>query len=323
MDPLQPWLDAKEVRRLAEGLLAPPPEVEEAAVDAAYGEVFEGFAGGDDTPTLAKPSEATVVDSPDKQEVQPAPQPLHKTEAKTEAETEDKAEDKAVDEGSIDDALPQQADTPNIEVTSPSEVAEESAQTVEPIAAQVDSPFHISANQNHSAADVMAAKFDSQEDKTTNATASEISVSASDNIDVASPSPVDSDEPIRKLDARGPFLSRIRQFSQVVREDLGAKAMFLIDVNGQILLDEVENAKLIQVARTLANASQRANRQSAGAAAVGNLHVKIGANSTLEVIPVDSRYGLLILGVIFPRPIGAVRVMQVADELHRTIESRR
>lgn len=311
MDPLQPWLDAKEVRRLAEGLLAPPPEVEEAAVDAAYGEVFEGFAGDDDTPTLAKPSEAAVVDSPDKQEVQSAPQPLHKTE------------DKAVDEGSIDDALPQQADTPNIEVTSPSEVAEESAQTVEPIAAQVDSPFHISANQNHSAADVMAAKFDSQEDKTTNATASEISVSASDNIDVASPSPVDSDEPIRKLDARGPFLSRIRQFSQVVREDLGAKAMFLIDVNGQILLDEVENAKLIQVARTLANASQRANRQSAGAAAVGNLHVKIGANSTLEVIPVDSRYGLLILGVIFPGPIGAVRVMQVADELHRTIESRR
>ena len=315
MDPLQPWLDAKEVRRLAEGLLAPPPEVEEAAVDAAYGEVFEGFAGGDDTPTLAKPSEATVVDSPDKHEVQSAPQPLHKAE--------DKAEDKAVDEGSIDDALPQQADTPNIEVTSPSEVAEESTQTVEPIAAQVDSPFHISANQNHSAADVIAAKFDSQEDKTTKATASKISVSGSDNIDVASPSSVDSDEPIRKLDARGPFLSRIRQFSQVVREDLGAKAMFLIDVNGQILLDEVENAKLIQVARTLANASQRANRQSAGAAAVGNLHVKIGANSTLEVIPVDSRYGLLILGVIFPGPIGAVRVMQVADELHRTIESRR
>ena len=169
----------------------------------------------------------------------------------------------------------------------------------------------------------MAAKFENKEDKATKATASEVPVSSSDTVKESSPSPADNDEPIRKLDARGPFLSRIRQFSQVVREDLGAKAMFLIDVNGQILLDEVENAKLIQVARTLANASQRANRQSAGAAAVGNLHVKIGANSTLEVIPVDSRYGLLILGVIFPRPIGAVRVMQVADELHRTIESRR
>ncbi len=87
MDPLQPWLDAKEVRRLAEGLLAPPPEVEEAAVDAAYGEVFEGFAGGGDTPTLAKSGETVVVDSSDKQEVQPAPQPPN--------EPEDKAEDKA------------------------------------------------------------------------------------------------------------------------------------------------------------------------------------------------------------------------------------
>ena len=308
MDPLQPWLDAKEVRRLAEGLLAPPPEVEQAAVDAAYGEVFEGFAGGDDTPTLAKPGETVVVASSYKQEVPPAP---HKTE------------DKAEDDGSADDALSQQVDTPNVEVSNPVEDTEEPAQTTEPIATQVDSPFHISVNQNHSKADVMAAKVGSQDDKATKATALEVPVSSSDTVKESSPSPVDNDEPIRKLDARGPFLSRIRQFSQVIREDLGAKAMFLIDVNGQILLDEVENAKLIQVARTLANASQRANRQSAGAAAVGNLHVKIGASSTLEVIPVDSRYGLLILGVIFPGPIGAVRVMQVADELHRTIESRR
>ena len=310
MDPLQPWLDAKEVRRLAEGLLAPPPEVEQAAVDAAYGEVFEGFAGGDDTPTLAKPSETVVVASSYKQEVQLRPAPH-------------KAEDKAADDGCADDALSQQVDTPNVEVTNPVEDTEEPAQTAEPIAAQVDSPFHISVNQNHSTADVMAAKVESQDDKATKATALEVPVSSSDTVKESSPSPVDNDEPIRKLDARGPFLSRIRQFSQVIREDLGAKAMFLIDVNGQILLDEVENAKLIQVARTLANASQRANRQSAGAAAVGNLHVKIGASSTLEVIPVDSRYGLLILGVIFPGPIGAVRVMQVADELHRTIESRR
>ena len=310
MDPLQPWLDAKEVRRLAEGLLAPPPEVEQAAVDAAYGEVFEGFAGGDDKPTLAKPGETVVVASSYKQEVPPAP---HKAEA----------EDKAEDDGSADDALSQQVDTASVATASPAQDTEEPAQTTEPIATQVDSPFRISVNQNHSMADVMAAKVESQDDKATKATASVVPVSSSDTVKESSPSPVDNDEPIRKLDARGPFLSRIRQFSQVIREDLGAKAMFLIDVNGQILLDEVENAKLIQVARTLANASQRANRQSAGAAAVGNLHVKIGASSTLEVIPVDSRYGLLILGVIFPGPIGAVRVMQVADELYRTIEPRR
>jgi hypothetical protein len=306
MDPLQPWLDAKEVRRLAEGLLAPPPEVEEAAVDAAYGQNFEGFAGEDDVPALSKAGQAVAVDLSNKQEVPPAPQPPH--------------EDKAEDNGSTDNALSQQADTASVATASPAQDAEKSSPTAEPIAAKVDSPFHISTNQNHSAADVIAVKVNGQEDK---AAVSEVSAASSDIVKEPSTSPAAGDEPIRKLDAQGPFLSRIRQFSQVIREDLGAKAMFLIDVNGQILLDEVENAKLIQVARTLANASQRANRQSAGAAAVGNLHVKIGASSTLEVIPVDSRYGLLILGVIFPGPIGAVRVMQVADELYRTIEPRR
>jgi hypothetical protein len=37
-------------------------------------------------------------------------------------------------------------------------------------------------------------------------------------------------------------------------------------------------------------------------------------------VPVESRYGLLILGVIFPAPIGAARVIQLADELFRTVE---
>ena len=95
--------------------------------------------------------------------------------------------------------------------------------------------------------------------------------------------------------------------------------MFLIDNEGQIILDEVENAKLVRVARSLANASHRASRQTAGAVAVGNLHIKIGASATLEVIPVQSRYGLLILGVIFPAPIGAT-VIRVAEELFRAVE---
>lgn len=281
MDPLQPWLDAKEVRRLAEGLLAAPPEVEQAAVDAAYGEIFEGFAGEGDTPDLSEielavKGEAGLVDA-----VKKLKGPVSKVSE-----------------------MPDQ-DQP---------VAERASLTI-----TEDSPFKISTSQEHRATDIMAVKASSGEQT------HEVYKLPSADQELArnsSSEATGSNEPIRNLQAKGPFLSRIRQFSQVIREDLGAKAMFLIDVNGQVLLDEVENAKLIQVARTLANASQRANRQSAGAAAVGNLHVKIGASSTLEVIPVDSRYGLLILGVVFPGPIGAIRVMEVADELHRTIEPR-
>ena len=274
MDPLQPWLDAKEVRRLAEGLLAAPPEVEEAAVDAAYGQVFEGFAGDGAAPAV------TTLDLKPKDQLVPTA-PIAKAQT----------------------PVPAQPEKPKPIRPSPEAAA--------------DSPFRVSSKQERCETDVIAIKARGKDDA---AEVYQLPSSDSEESDKASSSTAGPNEPIRKLNAKGPFLSRIRQFSQVIREDLGAKAMFLIDVNGQILLDEVENPKLIQVARTLANASQRANRQSAGAAAVGNLHVKIGASSTLEVIPVDSRYGLLILGVVFPGPIGAVRVMQVADELHRTIE---
>ena len=44
MDPVQSWLDAKEVRRMAESLMAPPPEVDPTVLDAGYGDNFEGFA---------------------------------------------------------------------------------------------------------------------------------------------------------------------------------------------------------------------------------------------------------------------------------------
>ncbi len=275
MDPLQPWLDAKEVRRLAEGLLAPPPEVEESAVDAAYGEVFEGFASKGDA-QVPRGGEKT-------------PQPDTSFEDPKTTEPDDVSG-----------------------VTKPGDV-EKKPERVAPVTATTDSPFQISANQNHFETDVIAVKRHALEDDET----------AAERDLKAKPSSDQEDDEELELKPRGPFLSRISQFSRIIRRDMGARAMFLIDVNGQILFDEVENPKLIQVARTLANASQRANRQSAGAAAVGNLHVKIGASSTLEVIPVDSRYGLLILGVIFAGPIGALRVMQVADELHRAIEPSR
>ena len=47
MDTVQSWLDAKEVRRLAEGLMEPSHEKEYAASEAGYGEKFEGYTGPD------------------------------------------------------------------------------------------------------------------------------------------------------------------------------------------------------------------------------------------------------------------------------------
>ena len=244
MEPLQSWLDAKAVRRMAEDLMAPAPEVEEPTVDAGYGDAFEGFAAATSEVETATPPAATppvATPPPAKDEPKPAFQPAMNLAQESPAIESEADSDASVE---FDDARP---------------------------------PAESSEIEGGSAA--------------------------------ARP----------QVEVRGPFLSRVQQFSETIRRHLGAQAMFLIDDEGQIILDELGNTKLVQVARNLANASHRASRQTAGAVTVGNLHIKIGASETLEVIPVQSCYGLLILGVIFPAPIGAA-VIQVAEELSRIVE---
>jgi len=199
-----------------------------------------------------------------------------------------------------------------------------------------DSPFQVSVDQSHASEVPVARQVSQTEEIPSPAPSPASSTPAPAPVPTPQtpqaplvPNPVGIEEPPFDLPeetvsepevGRGPFLTRLQRFSAILRRDLNARSMFLIDSEGQVLLDEVENPKLIQVARTLANASYRATRQSTSSAAVGNLHVKIGANATLEVIPVQSRYGLLILGAIFPAPIGAERVRQVADLLYNTVE---
>ncbi|MBC8127994.1 MAG: hypothetical protein H8M99_12705, partial [Gloeobacteraceae cyanobacterium ES-bin-144] len=46
MDPIYPWLDPIEVRRLAERLMKPDHEPSMAVTDAGFGEGFVGYATG-------------------------------------------------------------------------------------------------------------------------------------------------------------------------------------------------------------------------------------------------------------------------------------
>ena len=259
MEPLQSWLDAKAVRRMAEDLMAPAPEVEEPTVDAGYGDAFEGFAAATSEVETATPPAATP----------PAATPPA--------------------------ATPPVATPP---VATPPPAKDEPKPAFQPAMNLAQESPAIESEADSDA----SVEFD---DARPPAESSEIEGGSA----AARP----------QVEVRGPFLSRVQQFSETIRRHLGAQAMFLIDDEGQIILDELGNTKLVQVARNLANASHRASRQTAGAVTVGNLHIKIGASETLEVIPVQSCYGLLILGVIFPAPIGAA-VIQVAEELSRIVE---
>jgi len=64
MDTVRSWVDASEVRRLAEELMAPPQEKEEAQSDAGYSKEFEGYTGANQAGSVVAEQEPEAVSAP-------------------------------------------------------------------------------------------------------------------------------------------------------------------------------------------------------------------------------------------------------------------
>ncbi|MEO8615434.1 MAG: hypothetical protein ABI600_09855 [Luteolibacter sp.] len=109
--------------------------------------------------------------------------------------------------------------------------------------------------------------------------------------------------------ARGPFLDRIARFCDWMRQQFSATGIFILDREGAVIFDESSHGRLHFLARSLALASRRQG------ASGGNVHVKIGAGATLEVIPVDTAYGCLVLGAVVPDSLSPSSVAAVMDAL--------
>jgi hypothetical protein len=92
-----------------------------------------------------------------------------------------------------------------------------------------------------------------------------------------------------------------------------ATGLFLLDREGAVIFDEGTHGKLHFLARSLALASRRP-----GTAAT-NVHVKIGVGATLEVIPVDTPFGCLVLGAVVPDALGQDAVHLIREGLVRTV----
>ncbi len=122
------------------------------------------------------------------------------------------------------------------------------------------------------------------------------------------PPPATPTEPIASS-ARGPFLERIRRFRDWMHAQSGATGIFILDREGAVIFDESNHGRLHFLARSLALASRRPGSSA------GNVHVKIGAGATLEVIPVDTAYGCLVLGAVVPQALPPAAVTAVMDAL--------
>jgi hypothetical protein len=193
MDPLHPWIDADEVRRLAARLMKPSRDPEVSIADAGFDEAFVGFAANRPAATTAQPP------------------------------------------------VPQQPVTP----------------PPPPAPARVTPP-------------------------------------------AADPSPAA---------ARGPFLERIRRLRDWMGGQFSASGIFILDREGAVIFDESGHNRLHFLARSLALASRRPGTTAA------NVHVKIGAATTLEVIPVETAYGCLVLGAVVPEALPPAAVQSVMTAL--------
>lgn len=116
-----------------------------------------------------------------------------------------------------------------------------------------------------------------------------------------------------------PLSKRMAAFGAWLKESVPAEAFFVCDRNGEIISDEIGNEKLVKVARTLAHASSSASRQVGDVGGLGSPHVKIGTDRILQVIPKRSRFGLVVLGVIVPHALPRDTVTAIAQSLSKTL----
>lgn len=108
---------------------------------------------------------------------------------------------------------------------------------------------------------------------------------------------------------RGPFLDRIQRFRDWMHHHFAASGIFILDREGAVIFDESHHGRLHFLARSLALASRRPGSTT------NNVHVKIGAAATLEVIPVDTAYGTLVLGAVVPEALQPNAVSAVMEAL--------
>ena len=108
--------------------------------------------------------------------------------------------------------------------------------------------------------------------------------------------------------SRTRFLERIQIFRDWLAKNFRATDIFILDREGKVIFDESGHGRLHFMARNLALATRGS----------GNIHVKIGPASILEVIPCETPYGRIILGTIVPEALPSNHVVTITEVLIQT-----
>ena len=326
-DSVNQWIDAEQLRQLANSLLTPVPKRSAPPAEVAYGSEFVGYMEADDhgQPTVASEqgtgqrdaerflaqargvatgsgmlAQAEPVQAPPSAEVETSPvQETRELPGSTAVEVP------PVPEAPPADPMPEAEQMTEAQFEIPEEAREQAP------AQPIESPFRIQENPVAPATVAQPAAVPPA------AQAAQQPTPATPPVPVqAGPTPMPQ---VAELVAAGtPLPHRLKAFGEWLKSVAGVQAFFISDRNGDLLTDEIGNPKLVKVARTLAHASSSASRQT-GDEGLGSMHVRIGAEAVLEVIPIRSRYGLMVLGVIRSQPLGRAGVSVVGYSLSQIL----
>jgi hypothetical protein len=122
------------------------------------------------------------------------------------------------------------------------------------------------------------------------------------------PIPQEIPQPPPAAPSRTRFLERVQIFRDWLAKNFLATDIFILDREGKVIFDESGHGRLHFMARNLALASRGS----------GNIHVKIGPASILEVIPCETPYGRIVLGTLVAEALPADHVHTITQVLIQT-----
>lgn len=113
----------------------------------------------------------------------------------------------------------------------------------------------------------------------------------------------------------GPFLKRLGDFARWLRQEVSVERFFLLDQDGDLLVDEIENRELVTTAYELAKSSRDVRSGSTTSLGIEAFDGKI-----IEVIPATTHYGFMILGLLVNNRINPESARIVEEGLVKAVQ---
>ena len=303
MDPVHPWVDPSEMRRLAESLLLAPAKAPEAPEGAGFGGDFVGYAG-------------------------PATSPTHKTSQVPADPIVIPSSMTAQALGVATRHIVSEDTLPNLEIVSPAvrtpAFHESPNSTVCPTS--IEQPVFFSPYQSSASKSLTSETSPAQQIAPITHTPAQPPLPTVSSPTPAAPWPhLQPTRPAQDslqtatvpqdlaVNVRGPFIEHTLRFLDGLHAQFGSKGVFILDKEGSVIFDESDHSRLHFMARSLATAPKKHN------AGPGNFHVKVGSTTMLEVIPVDTVFGRIVLGLLVEKALSSEAIIHIIQALQNAV----